>query len=47
MKRLFSLRLFITIVLVSLQSGVKQALSLQAETPEVVINKYMTRAFYS
>ena len=42
MKRLFSLFLFITIVLVSLQSGTKQVFSLQAETPEVVINKYLT-----
>jgi hypothetical protein len=42
MKRLFSLFLFVTIVLVSLQSGTKQVFSLQAETPEVVINKYLT-----
>jgi hypothetical protein len=42
MKRLFSLFLFITIVLVSLQAGTKQVFSLQAETPEVVINKYLT-----
>ncbi len=42
MKHLLSLFLFITIVLVSLQSGTKQAFSLQVETPEVVINKYLT-----
>jgi len=42
MKRLFSLFLFISIVLVSLQSGTKQVFSLQAETPEVVINRYLT-----
>jgi hypothetical protein len=42
MKRLFSLFLFVTIVLVSLQSGTKQVFSSQAETPEVVINKYLT-----
>ena len=42
MKRLFSLFLFITIVLVSLQYGMKQVFSLQAETPEVVINRYLT-----
>ena len=42
MKRLFSLFLFITIVLVSLQPGTKQVFSLQAEAPEVVINKYLT-----
>ena len=42
MKRLFSLFLFIAIVLVSFQSGTKQVFSLQAETPEVVINKYLT-----
>ena len=41
MKRLFSTFLFIAIVLVSLQSGTKQVFSLQAETPEVVINKYL------
>lgn len=42
MKRLFSLLLFITIILVSLQSGTKQLFSSQAETPEVVINKYLS-----
>ena len=42
MKLLFSTFLFITIVLVSLQSGTKQVFSSQAETPEVVINKYLT-----
>jgi hypothetical protein len=42
MKRLFSLLLFIAIVLVSLQAGTKQVFSSQAETPEVVINKYLT-----
>ncbi len=41
MKRLFSLFLFISIVLVSLQSGTKQVFSLQAETPEAVIDKYL------
>ncbi|MDP6924035.1 MAG: hypothetical protein R2568_06930 [Candidatus Scalindua sp.] len=42
MKRLFSLLLFITIALVSLQAGTKQFFSAQVETPEVVINKYLT-----
>jgi len=41
MKRLFSLFLFISIVLVSLQSGTKQIFSFQVETPEVVINRYL------
>lgn len=42
MKHLFSISLFIAIVLVSLQFGTKQVFSSQAETPEVVINKYLT-----
>ena len=42
MKRLYFLFLFIAIVLVSLQSGTKQLFSSQVETPEVVINKYLT-----
>ncbi|MBC8548974.1 MAG: hypothetical protein H8D23_04925 [Candidatus Brocadiales bacterium] len=42
MKRLLSLLLFISIVLFSLQTGTKQVNSSQAETPEVVINKYLT-----
>ncbi len=41
MKRLFSLILFIAIVLASLQSGTKQAFSFQKETPEVVMKKYL------
>ena len=41
MKRLFSLILFIAIVLASLQSGTKQAFSFQKETPEVVMRKYL------
>ncbi len=41
MKRLFSLILFIAIVLASLQSGTKQVFSFQKETPEVVIGKYL------
>ena len=41
MKRLFSLILFIAIVLASLQFGTKQAFSFQKETPEVVIRKYL------
>ena len=41
MKRLFSLILFIVIVLASLQSGAKQVYSFQKETPEVVIEKYL------
>ena len=41
MKRLFSLILFIAIVLASLQSGTKQVFSFQRETPEVVIGKYL------
>ncbi len=41
MKRLFSLILFIAIVLASLQSGTKQVYSFQKETPEVVIGKYL------
>ncbi len=42
MKRLFFRFLFIAIVLVALQSGAKQIFSFQVETPEVVINKYLT-----
>ncbi len=42
MKRLFSLLLFITIVLASLQAGTKLVFSSQAETPEVVVNKFLT-----
>ena len=42
MKRLFSLFLFVSFVLVSLQFGTKQVFSLQVETPEVVINRYLT-----
>ncbi len=42
MKRLFSISLFIVLVLVSLQTGTKQVFSSQAETPEVVITKYLT-----
>lgn len=42
MKRLFSRFLFISIIVISLKSGTKQAFSLQVETPEVVINKYLT-----
>jgi len=41
MKRLFSLILFIVIVLASLQSWTKQVYSFQKETPEVVIKKYL------
>ncbi len=41
MKRLFSLFLFIAVILVSFQSGTKQVFSSQAETPEVVINRYL------
>ncbi len=41
MRRLFSLILFIVIVLASLQSGTKQVYSFQKETPEVVIKKYL------
>ena len=41
MKRLFSLILFIAIVLASLQFGAKQVFSFQKETPEVVIKKYL------
>jgi len=42
MKHLLSLFLLISFVLVLLQSGTKQAFCLQAKTPEVVINKYLT-----
>ncbi len=42
MKRLFSQLLFISFVLVSLQFGTKQVFSLPGETPEVVINRYLT-----
>jgi len=41
MKHLFSLILFIVIVLASLQSWTKQVYSFQKETPEVVIKKYL------
>ncbi len=41
MKRLFSLILFIVIVLALLQSGTKQAFSVQEEAPEVVMKKYL------
>ncbi len=41
MKRLFSLILFIAIVLASLQYGTKQVFSFQKETPEVVLGKYL------
>ncbi len=41
MKRLFSLILFITIILASLQSGTEQAFSFKKETPEVVMRKYL------
>ncbi len=41
MKWLISLFLCIAIVLVSLQSGTKQALSFQNEAPETVIKKYL------
>ena len=42
MKRLLYLFLLISFVLVLLQSGTKQAFCLQAKTPEVVINEYLT-----
>ncbi len=41
MKRLFSLILFVVIVLASLQPATKQAFSFREETPEVVIGKYL------
>ncbi|GJQ57225.1 MAG: hypothetical protein D8M57_16855 [Candidatus Scalindua sp. AMX11] len=41
MKRLFSLIVFIAIVLASLQFWSKQAISFQKEAPEVVIGKYL------
>ena len=41
MKRLFSLILFIAIILATLQSGTKQVFSLQKDTPEVVMRKYL------
>ena len=41
MKLLFSLFLFIVIFLTSLHCGSRQALGIQSETPEVVINKYL------
>ena len=41
MRRLFSLFLSIAIVLASLQSGTKQVLGFQKETPEKVIEKYL------
>ena len=41
MKRLFSLILFIAIILATLQSGTKQIFSLQKDTPEVVMRKYL------
>lgn len=42
MKCLCFLFLLIAVVLVTLQSGTKQLFSSQVETPEVVINKYLT-----
>ncbi len=41
MKRLFSLILFIAIILATLQSGTKHVFSLQKDTPEVVMRKYL------
>jgi hypothetical protein len=41
MKRLFSLILFIAIILATLQSGTKQVFSFQKDTPEVVMRKYL------
>ncbi|MEE9532654.1 MAG: hypothetical protein V3W52_16870 [Syntrophobacteria bacterium] len=41
MRWLFSLILFIAIVLASLQLGTKQVFGLQKETPEIVIEKYL------
>lgn len=41
MKHLFSLILFIAIVLSSLQYGTKQVFSFQKDTPEVVLGKYL------
>jgi hypothetical protein len=41
MKHVFSLSIFIVIVLASLQVVTKQAIGFQKETPEVVIGKYL------